>query len=135
MFHGLAVAVLWHRMRRAMVGENKKVADDLLNHQPPYYILVGSCNDNTVFSRLATYHVGARSLFEHEWNTTDCSLCVLLYLGFCLFCTIPMAEEETAILNLLLEFFVVLTLVDVRITEVFCLLEDVVLYVIEEIFT
>ena len=45
-----------------------------------------------------------------------------------------MAEEETAILNLLLEFFVVFTLVDVRITEVFCLLEDVVLYVIEEVF-
>ena len=44
-----------------------------------------------------------------------------------------MAEEETAILHLLFELLIVLALVDVSITEVLSLLEDVVLNLVEEV--
>ena len=44
-----------------------------------------------------------------------------------------MAEEEAAVLDTLLELLIIVTLVDVRIAVVLGLLEDVLLYVVQQL--
>ena len=100
----------------------------------PAALLVCSCNQHACFGRLSAHHVHAFCLLEHERHTTDGCLCLFLDLSLCFFCTVPMAEEEAAILDSLLELLVVVTLVDVSITIVNCLLVDVLLDVVEQVF-
>ena len=61
-------------------------------------LLVRPCDDYSAFSRLAAYHVGTRSLVESERNAADGSLSIFLDTSLGLFCAVPMAEEEAALL-------------------------------------
>ena len=97
-----------------------------------YALLIAASYDDALCSGLARYHIHARCLFEHERHAAYCCLCVLLDLGLSLGCAVPMAEEESAILDALLELLVVVALVDVGITIVESLLEYVVLNVVEQ---
>ena len=95
--------------------------------------LVASRNQHTALSRLARYHIHTRCLLESEWHTTDCCLCFFLDLCLGLGSTVPVAEEEATILNLLLELLVVVALIDMSITECACLLEDILLNSVKKV--
>ena len=96
-------------------------------------LLVGPCNEHTCLGRLAAHHVGAFGLFKHEGHTADGGLRVFLNLGLGLFGAVPVAEEEAAFLDALLELVVVGSLVYVGIAERYGLLVDVLLDVVEQV--
>ena len=72
-----------------------------------FLYLITSCDDDTGYGWLAAYHIYTWSLLVSEWHATDGSLSLLLDLCLGLGCTVPVAEEETAILYTLLELLVV----------------------------
>ena len=97
------------------------------------WLLIASCNQYTAFRWLAAYHINTRSLLEHERHAAYCSLCLFLDFSLGLGCSVPMAEEETAILYFLLKLLVVVALVDVVVAELESFGEDVVLNLVEEV--
>ena len=98
-----------------------------------YNSLVTSCYDDTGHGWLAANHIYTRSLLVSEWHATDSCLCLLLDLCLGFGCTVPVAEEETAILHALLELLVVVALVYVSITVSTGFLEDVLLNLVEQV--
>ena len=80
--------------------------------------LIAACNDNAVLSRLSAHHVYALSLFKFKGNTPDSGLRIFLNACLRFFRPVPMTKEETTIFNTLLKLFVVVALVNMRITLV-----------------
>ena len=94
--------------------------------------LIAASYDDALCSGLARYHIHPWCFFEHERHAAYCCLCVFFNLGLSLGCAVPVAEEETAILDALLELLLVVALVDMCVAIVESLLEDVVLNVVEQ---
>ena len=95
--------------------------------------LVRTSDNHAAFRWLTSNHVHTRSLLNSEWHASYCGLSLLLDSCLSLGSTVPVAQEESTILNLLLELLVVLALVDVSITIVLSLLEDVLLDVLKQL--
>ena len=102
-----------------------------------YYfkLSISSCYDDLVLCRLSANHIGAGDigLVDIQRNATDGSLSVLLDLRLGLGSAVPRTEEEATVVDALLEFIVVVALVGVLLAEFAGFLEDILLYVVEEI--
>ena len=96
-------------------------------------VLVTSCDKDTSFAGFSADHIHARCLFYAEWHTTDGGLRVFLNLCLGFGCAVPMAKEEAAVLDTLLELFVVVAFVDARVAVCLSFLEDVLLNVCKEL--
>ena len=94
--------------------------------------LIASCDDDPVLGRLAAHHVDAFSLFHAKGHAPDGGLRVFLDFCFCFFGSVPVTQEEAAVLYPFLKLFVVVALIDVCVPEGKCLLEDVLLDVVEK---
>ena len=95
--------------------------------------LVTACDDDTGLRGLSAHHVYAGRLFVGKGHATDGGLRFLLDFCLGLGRTVPMAEEETAVLHLFLELFVVVTFVDTLVAILACFFEDVLLDVLQEL--
>ena len=78
-------------------------------------------------------YIHTRCLLYAERHAADSGLSLLLNLSLGLGSTVPVAQEESTVLHLLLELLVVLALVDVSVTIVLSLLEYVLLDVLKQL--
>ena len=96
-------------------------------------LLVCPSNQYTMLGRFSAHHIHTFRLLEHEWNAANGCLRVLLDFSLGFFGAVPVAEEEAAFLDALLEFIVVVALVDVGIAIGDGFLLDVLLNVVEQV--
>ena len=96
--------------------------------------LIAACDDDAIFGGFAADHVGARGLLVSERHAADGGLCLFLDLCFGLGSAVPVAEEETAVLDTLLEFLVVVALVDAFVAILAGFFENVLLDFVQKTF-
>ena len=96
-----------------------------------YVCLITAGDDDAGLRGLAADHIDTGSLFDAEGHATDGGLCLFLDLCLGLGCAVPVAEEEAAVLDLLLELLVFVSLVDTVIAIGLGLLEDILLDVLQ----
>ena len=89
--------------------------------------LVAAGDDDAVLGGFTTDHIDTRGLFVGEGHATNRGLS--LFFDFCLSLgsAVPVAKEESAVLDFLLELLVVVALVNVLVAILAGLLEDVLL--------
>ena len=86
-----------------------------------------------MLGRLAADHIDARSLLVGKGHAADSGLCLFLDLCLGLGSAVPVAEEETAVLHLLLELLVVVALVNALVAILASFLEDVLLDILQQL--
>lgn len=96
--------------------------------------LVASGDDNATLGGFSADHVDTRRLFISERNAADGGLSLFLDFCFGLGRAVPVAEEEAAVLDFLLELLVVVALIYALVAVFACFLEDVVLDVFKQLF-
>ena len=96
-------------------------------------LLIAAGDDDAGLRGFAADHIDTRSLLDAEGYATDGGLRLFLDLCLGLGCAVPVAEEESAVLYLLLELLIVVALKDVGIAIVLSLFEDVGLDVVEQL--
>ncbi len=97
------------------------------------FCLITAGDDDAVFGGFAADHVGAGRLLVGKGHATDGGLRLFLDLSLGLGRAVPMAEEETAVLHLLLELLVVVALVNALVAILASFLEDVLLDILQQL--
>ena len=95
--------------------------------------LVAAGNDDAILGGFATDHIGTGRLLVSEGYATDGSLRLFLDLCLGLGRAVPVADEETAVLHLLLELLVVVALVNALVAILASFLEDVLLDILQQL--
>ena len=86
---------------------------------------ISSSNQHVALRRFSADHIDARSLLVCKRHTTYCCLCLFLDTCLGLSSTVPMTEEESAVLDFLLELLVIIAYMYVRIAECNSLAVDI----------
>ena len=104
-----------------------------MRQRTPLSSLVVSCENHTLFRRLACHHADARSVVSVKWNAADGRFCLLLDFCLCLGCAVPVGKDKDTFFDFFLEFVVCVDLDSAALTVFKGTVVEILLDVVENL--